>query len=263
LGSQLEADERVSLAYPDDMDRRTATLPNSSRGSSCASQRGSSRNTSRSSRSSHDPIELFDYSPERRSDTAGSDGAVVEIRKFDNGDLPFLTWEDIRVATRHSKPNYRLAKDLPHTLQDHMNAMDPYWRAMPMNRTIFEAAIVENTMDDEPDAPPIRIVNDVDDEPTPPWEFHYSNQVWHGEGVPGPDLLNLVSCDCEGGCDPKSESCACLKKQRNITREYTPDFAYNHKGQLAACDIPIFECNDLCGCGNECRNRVCFPVMIP
>lgn len=191
------------------------------------------------------------------SETEGLDGPIPETRKLDIGDFPVITWKDIRTVARRTKPKYKLAKDLPHTLQDHMNAMNPYWRAMPMNRFIFEANIIENTMDDEPDAPPIHVINDIDEENTPPWEFHYSNHMWHGEGVPGPDLLRLVSCDCEGACDPKSKTCACLKRQRSVTQEYTPDFAYNSKGLLATRDIPIFECNDLCGCGNECMNRVC------
>ena len=214
-----------------------------------------------SSRSTCDPNDLFDYNSEHRSDTGGSDGAIIEAQKFGK-DLPYITWKDIRNGYQLAKPKYLLAKDLPHALQDHMNAMDTYWRAMPMNRVIFEASIVENTMHDEPDAPLIKILNDIDDEPTPPWEFHYSNQMWHGEGVPAPDLLDLISCDCRGGCDPKSETCACLKRQRSETLDYTPDFAYDQKGQLTAFDIPIFECNDLCGCGNECRNRVCLKATL-
>jgi [histone H3]-lysine9 N-trimethyltransferase SUV39H len=217
----------------------------------------SSRHTSYSSRSTCDPHDLFDYNSEQRSDTGGSDGVIIETQKFGK-DYPYITWKDIRTGIQRAKPKYLLAKDLPHALQDHMNAMDTYWRAMPMNRVIFEASIVENTMNDEPDAPLIKIFNEIDDEPTPPWEFHYSNQMWHGEGVPAPDLLDLISCDCRGGCDPKSVTCACLKRQRSETLDYTPDFAYDQKGQLTAFDIPIFECNDLCGCGNECRNRVCL-----
>jgi histone-lysine N-methyltransferase SUV39H len=171
--------------------------------------------------------------------------------------FPIITWKDIREAARKSNPKYYLAKDLPHDLQDYMNALDPSYREMSMSRTIFEANIIENTMDDEPDAPPIRIINEIDDEPTPLWEFHYSNQMWHGEGVPPPNILNLISCDCEGGsCDPRSKTCACLQRQRKYTSECTPDFAYDHRGRLKHDEIPIFECNDLCGCDEKCRNRV-------
>jgi len=34
------------------------------------------------------------------------------------------------------------------------------------------------------------------------------------------------------------------------------EFAYNKHGRLQIPGYPIFECNDLCGCGDECRNRV-------
>jgi len=207
-----------------------------------------SRHASCSSASSLDPINLLEYTPQSR-------GAVIDPRTARIG-LPIITWRDIREATRRLKPKYYLAKDLPHTLQDHMNAMDSYWRSLPMSRTIFEAAISENTMHDEPDAPPIRILNSIDDEPTPPWEFYYTNQMWHGEDVPPPDIVNLPSCDCEGSCDPKSKTCACLKRQQSYTLEFTPNFAYDHRGRLKQHGIPIFECNDLCGCGDECRNRV-------
>jgi histone-lysine N-methyltransferase SUV39H len=137
-----------------------------------------------------------------------------------------------------------------------MSRMDPIWRAMPTTRLIFEETILDHTMEDEPFAPPVRVINDIDDESTPPWEFHYTNHMWHGEGVPAPDMFNLPSCDCHGGCDPKSKTCACLKRQQAITQEYTPDFAYDKRGLLKHPDIPIFECNDLCLCGDECRNRV-------
>jgi histone-lysine N-methyltransferase SUV39H len=223
-------------------------------GTSSQSSPQRSRHASYSSTSSLDPINLLENISDPRGVTAG---IVPNTYKADIAGLPIITWKDIRAATRRMKPKHLLAKDLPHTLQDHMNALDPYWRSMPMNRTIFEAAISENTMHDEPDAPPIRILNDIDDEPTPPWEFYYTNEMWHGEGVPGPDIANLPSCDCEGSCDPRSKTCACLKRQQAFTLEFTPDFAYDRRGRLKQNDIPIFECNDLCGCGDECRNRVC------
>jgi len=57
-----------------------------------------------------------------------------------------------------------------------------------------------------------------------------------------------------GKCDPKSKTCACLKRQERYTG--IADFAYDNRGRLKDPDYPIFECNDLCGCGDECRNRV-------
>jgi histone-lysine N-methyltransferase SUV39H len=140
-------------------------------------------------------------------------------------------------------------------LQDYFNALPAMYRKTDEARLIFEAAIRESTANDEPDAPPIEIHNKLDDEVTPPWEFHYSNKMWHGEGVPGPDLKSLSGCDCEGRCDPKSKTCLCVKKQAKYLDKR--GFVYNDKGRLInPVHYPIFECNDFCGCGEECQNRV-------
>ncbi|KAA1475194.1 SET domain-containing protein, partial [Dentipellis sp. KUC8613] len=154
-------------------------------------------------------------------------------------------------------PQVYYAKDLPHLLQDHMNALAPAFRRTEMARTVFEAVIRDNTSADEPDAPPIRVVNDFDDEPTPPWEFHYSNHMWHARGVPPPDLQNLRGCGCEGVCDPRSKTCSCMIRQQKYLEETAiQGCIYDDRGRLKVHDYPIFECNDLCGCLDECKNRV-------
>ncbi|KAH9083787.1 hypothetical protein EDB83DRAFT_2331208 [Lactarius deliciosus] len=130
------------------------------------------------------------------------------------------------------------ARDIPHS----------HYRKSIMAKDMFEAVIVENTFEDEPNAPHISIVNDVDgdqEEVTPAWEFHYSNHIWHSDDVPPPDLVNLRGCDCKGHCDPKSQTSMIL-----------PGFIYDEKGRLKRRGYPIFECNDLCGCLDDCRNRV-------
>lgn len=169
----------------------------------------------------------------------------------------YITWRSVRRAARERKPEYLQARDLPHKLQDYMNALPAMFRKSDGARLIFEAAIRENTADDEPDAPPISIINPLkdDDEATPPWEFHYTNRLWHGDGVPAPDLKSLKGCDCLGRCDPKSKTCACVKKQSKWIDKR--GFVYNNKGRLIfTSNYPIFECNDFCGCGEECQNRV-------
>jgi histone-lysine N-methyltransferase SUV39H len=141
--------------------------------------------------------------------------------------------------------------------------MSPYTQMMGGMRDLFEAMVLENTVDDEPDAPPIELQNDVDEEPTPPWEFYYTNKMWHGEGVPPPDVKNLISCSCKGVCDPRSKTCACLMNQRNVAADPYLEFAYDKAGRLKIPGYPVFECNDLCGCGDECRNRVgCDELML-
>jgi len=133
-----------------------------------------------------------------------------------------------------------------------------YYRTLPNMRTVLESAIRENTGEDEPDAPWIDVINDIDDEPTPPWEFYYTNKLWLGEGVDPPDMANLEHCDCKGKCDPKSTTCACVKRQNKYLEGYFPlGFAYDIKGKLRTPGAPIFECNALCACDDDdCRNRV-------
>ncbi|KAH9839555.1 uncharacterized protein C8Q71DRAFT_795758 [Rhodofomes roseus] len=169
-----------------------------------------------------------------------------------------LSWQkDHRRIMKEFANYYVLAKDLPHELQDQINALHPRARKEgDMQVKLFEQAIIENTFEDEPHAPPICIVNDIDDELTPPFEFHYSNLMWHGSGVPKPDIVNLRGCGCLGPCDPNSKTCSCLARQK----EHHPDgFLYQegrNKGQLKAHGYPIFECNDFCGCSDDCSNRV-------
>lgn len=211
--------------------------------------------------SSTDPLSMaFD---DARSQGSPDVSFVVEHNAADDpakpksyGGLCVLTWRDYRKNLDNFKPRYQLARDLPHGLQDGINALDPALRALPTTRGIFEAAILANTAHDEPTAPHIQVLNMVDDEPTPPWEFHYSNEVWLGDGVPPPDVTRLTNCGCVGVCDPRSKTCACVQRQVAYTGEFCPAFAYGKTGKLEYPGIPIFECNDLCGCGEECMNRV-------
>ena len=174
------------------------------------------------------------------------------------GGFRALTWKHFRKDLNNFIPKCYYAQDLPHALQDHINSMSEYTQRMDGMRQLFEATILENTVEDEPDAPPIEIRNSVDTQSTPPWEFYYTNHMWLGEGVPPPDIKNLVSCTCKGGCNPKSKTCACLMRQREAASDPLLEFAYDKNGKLKIPGYPIFECNDLCGCSDECRNRVGF-----
>ncbi|KAH8120620.1 hypothetical protein DFH11DRAFT_1561071 [Phellopilus nigrolimitatus] len=154
---------------------------------------------------------------------------------------------------------YKLARDLPHELQDEINAT-PEWAQNPdVLHQIFESTIRNNTTHDEPEAPYIRVINNVDEEATPKFEFYYTNFLWHADDVPPPEYASLKGCDCIGKCDPNSKTCACLKRQREAFVKGGYDlngFIYNEKGRLRVEGFPIFECNDACGCTDDCRNRV-------
>ena len=160
-----------------------------------------------------------------------------------------------------------MANDIPHELQDRLNKLPEFSRtAAHMQVHIFEAEMTANTAADEPDAPPIRIINTVDDEPTPPIEFYYSNKMWHGPDVPKPDYDALQGCGCRGPCKPNSKTCSCIKRQQALI-ENAPDgvppqytkFLYKD-GRLipGAEDYPIVECNMFCGCSEDCPNRVSY-----
>ncbi|KAI0268604.1 hypothetical protein BC834DRAFT_821143 [Gloeopeniophorella convolvens] len=154
-------------------------------------------------------------------------------------------------------PKVYYARDIPHDIQDLMNTSDAHYRRTLMAKELFEALIYQNTFEDEPNAPRISIVNDVDGdvEMTPAWEFHYSNRIWYGDDVPPPDYENLEGCDCEGYCDPESQACSCAQKQKKYST-HLPGFIYDDKGRLTTMEYPVFECNALCGCFEGCRNRV-------
>ncbi|KAI0789158.1 SET domain-containing protein [Abortiporus biennis] len=167
-----------------------------------------------------------------------------------------LTWKSegnqfaYQIASRYKK-----ISDIPHDILDHMNSVfATARRADDMQRKVFEAIISTNTAVDEPLAPPIHILNPVDSELTPPFEFHYSNTIWHSDHVPRPDVENLQGCDCRGVCDEKVP-CACLLRQQKYSGSDI-GFIYGSDKRLRDHGYPIFECNAFCGCEEKCQNRV-------
>ncbi|KAJ3522364.1 hypothetical protein NM688_g8883 [Phlebia brevispora] len=183
---------------------------------------------------------------------------------IEDDDIQILTWDkDGRPLAKEFADFHELAKDIPHDLQDHVNEMKEFARHSGRLPMIFESMMSENTTNDEPGAPDIRVINYIDNEETPPFEFHYSNLMWHGDNVPKPDLTNLKGCGCRGQtCSSDSPDCLCIKRQQEYLRQNhldnLPGFAYDVHGRLKAPlhSYPLFECNMFCGCGEECQNRV-------
>lgn len=150
-------------------------------------------------------------------------------------------------------------KDIPRDFVNEVNNTPEWCRKPDLLRDMFESAIIQNTAEDEPDAPDIRLVNNVDEEPTPPFEFYYTNRLYHSDPVPPPDYKNLKGCTCIGTCDPNSKTCACIKRQIDAfigTENEHNGFLYDERGRLLRHEYPIYECNDACGCTEACRNRV-------
>jgi histone-lysine N-methyltransferase SUV39H len=146
-------------------------------------------------------------------------------------------------------------------LQSYINSFSAEYRMSGGTRQILSAHIAHNTREDEPNAPPIEILNKVDNDPAPPWEFWYTNQMYHGPGVPLPDGSKMKGCDCVGKCDPRSKTCQCVARQRVFfdgTDDHGLGFIYDKQRRLRPllAGYAIWECNDLCGCDEDCMNRV-------
>lgn len=183
---------------------------------------------------------------------------MAKLMKQDSGTLA-STPSGISINELIPSPTYCRLSDLPTGILDFVNNLPDSIRKSVVFRQIFESVIAENTAQDEPDAPPIAVINEIDDEPTPPWEFYYSNKLWYHEDVPPPDYDKLVGCDCVGECDPTSTTCVCLRRQKNLWPDGVQSgvgFSYDEDGILKNWDETIVECNDLCRCTHKCRNRV-------
>lgn len=131
----------------------------------------------------------------------------------------------------------------------------------PNRRLIFEAMIVANTGGDEPNAPAITILNDIDKEPCPPISFHYTNNLYCGDDIVPLTLSNLQGCECKGGCDANDQTCICLRRQEASAREVREfedhvGFLYDASGAVKEHGLPIFECSVMCRCSDTCVNRV-------
>lgn len=156
-------------------------------------------------------------------------------------------------------PKWYHVNEIPTDLVNEVNNTPEWCKKPDLLRDMFESAIVQNTAEDEPDAPDIRLINNVDDEPTPPFEFYYTNRLYQSDPVPPPDYRNLKGCSCIGACDPNSKTCACIQRQNDAfigTENDHKGFLYDDHGRLLKQEYPIYECNDACGCTEDCRNRV-------
>lgn len=80
-----------------------------------------------------------------------------------------------------------------------------------------------------------------------PKDFTYINENISGKDVRMPQHV-ISGCECVE-CGPKIKAC-CGRQDFNA-------FIYTMKGRINVNPgIPVFECNSLCKCGPDCRNRV-------
>lgn len=176
-----------------------------------------------------------------------------------------MSWKTHGKALISSQINRSLrTKDGRHTgrIQDFLNALTPLMKQTAgYECMVFKSIIRGNTADKEPHAPEIDIINKVDDEPCPPSEYIYTNDILYGANVRLSDASDLKGCGCYPVCRPDS-SCSCLQKQQEWYDEDMSGFNYS-RGRLRYQEYPVFECNDLCNCDDDCGNRVCCNVSSP
>ncbi|EJD04424.1 uncharacterized protein FOMMEDRAFT_167613 [Fomitiporia mediterranea MF3/22] len=232
---------------------------------SMASNTSTMRSRSISSASSPAPMDVFgddhSESSNNRPATPVTDlaDAVSDIVIASKPKHKVSKGPDPSFSGRRHGPKWYHIKDIPRDFINEVNYFPAWGRNPRLLKDMFEQAILQNTNDDEPNAPAIQIINNVDDQPAPPFEFYYTNRLYHHENVPPPDYENLQGCGCMGKCDPQSATCACLHRQLAIFRgqdNYHEGFVYDDKGRAQIQGFPIFECNDACGCDEDCTNRV-------
>ena len=101
--------------------------------------------------------------------------------------------------------------------------------------------------------PPVWVVNDIDSESSPPLVFKWVEEYHLGSGVPVRDDHFSTGCSCPGGeCDLRyPNACECLDDSDEKKFSYDIDGLIHHPPGTA-----IIECNNRCGCGRACPNRV-------
>jgi len=207
-----------------------------------------------SSASSNDQVPLTDAESPPASSPSPEPAETIESPSY--GGFKALTWNSYKRNLINFPFKHYYTKDIPTSLPDSINRLSAHTRRDAGIRDVFRAFMLENIYDDEGSAPEIEIINEVDAEPSPLFEFNYSNRMWYDEGLTMPDYSKLKGCDCIGQCDPKSRTCACARKTRSYLE--IDGCVYEKNGRLKHPRYPIFECNDLCSCDEHCRNRVNF-----
>jgi len=214
----------------------------------------SRRSVRHSSASSNDHVPLTDVESPPASSPSPEPAETIESPSY--GGFKALTWNSYKSDLNNFPFKHYYTKDIPTSLPDSINRLSAYTRRDAGILDVFRAFMLENICDDEGNAPEIEIINEVDAESSPVFEFNYSNRMWYGEDLAMPDYSKLKGCECIGRCDPKSRTCACARKTRSYLE--TDGCVYEKNGRLKYPRYPIFECNDLCSCDEHCRNRVSF-----
>ncbi|KAM1018514.1 hypothetical protein ACFX2C_040136 [Malus domestica] len=94
---------------------------------------------------------------------------------------------------------------------------------------------------------PIRAVNKVDSDESPP-SFNYISDTIYPDFVKSTETRQ-TGCDCKDGCS-ESKPCPCIMKNKGV-------LPYNDKGRRTNRSSSIvYECGAGCKCSSSCKNRV-------
>ena len=162
----------------------------------------------------------------------------------------------ITAPSVHLDPTPSLTREEREELLHHAQRFFPVnlrTKATEKSRNRFETTLRKNTEEEE-FAPPIHVINDIDDDPCPELDFLFTNKVEFGQNVPTSSLEELSRCNCEGPCDPRSGTCLCAGIQEAYTE--AGGFSYDASGKLKEFGVRTFECNKHCSCTSFCPNRV-------
>jgi hypothetical protein len=176
--------------------------------------------------------------------------------------VSMLSFEDQKRLLRPGP--YKRVADVPKEIHPRLSKMSKRQLQMCRAYNTFQGMISEAERGTPAEL--IGIYNQVDDEPCPPFEFIYSNEMWYDADVPPPDYDHVKGCGCIGRCDPSSTTCSCLRRQEFWTgaegENRYEGFSYTEQGRHKDATMPIFECNWRCGCDADCVNRVCVDSFL-
>ncbi|MCJ1476001.1 hypothetical protein MMC13_004665 [Lambiella insularis] len=146
---------------------------------------------------------------------------------------------------------------------------DPIWNSHhqePLESYTHSQTAKYATRLSEIQGPPVTIFNHIDTT-TPPQDFTFINEYVFREGTKRLDSEFRIGCTCyqagsNAGCSLLS--CECLDDTAIGENGKSDGFAYHGTGPKTGLlrqkylntRNPIYECNELCSCGDSCKSRV-------
>ncbi|KAM1369532.1 hypothetical protein ACFX2I_040005 [Malus domestica] len=108
---------------------------------------------------------------------------------------------------------------------------------------VSKGGVYKNDISEGKERMPIRMVNEIDDESTP--FFNYTCNIIYPNFF---KAVTLRGCHCLDGCSA-SEPCSCVMKNGGV-------LPYDNNGHRTNKNALVYECGPLCKCPSSCKNRV-------